>query len=98
VTRALRQSGAEVVGPVATIADAERAIGSAHFDCAVLDMNLRGEMSFPLADRLQAAGIPFLIATGYNSGSLPERFSNHPRIEKPFEPEQLAAAIPALLS
>jgi hypothetical protein len=39
-----------------------------------------------------------LIATGYNSGSLPERFSGQPRIEKPFEPGELAAVLPGLLA
>ncbi len=98
LSRGLRERGAEVIGPVASFADAERIIVAGDFDCAVLDMNLRGEMTFPLADRLDLAGIPFLIATGYNSGALPDRFSQHPRIEKPFEPDQLADAIPPLLS
>jgi DNA-binding response OmpR family regulator len=98
LARVLRESGAEVVGPVAAVAEAERLVGEGGLDCAILDINLRGEMSFPVADCLEAAGIPYLIATGYNSASLPERFSGHPRLEKPFEPEQLATAIPALLS
>jgi DNA-binding response OmpR family regulator len=98
ISRILRQSGADVVGPFATLGEAEQAIGTGQFDCAILDMNLRGEMSFSLADRLEAAGIPYLIATGYNSGSLPERFSGQPRIEKPFEPGELAAVLPGLLA
>lgn len=97
VSRMLRDCGAEVIGPAGTLMEAEGLVGEGGFDCAILDINLRGEMSFPLADTLERAGIPFLIATGYNSGSLPDRFSGHPRIEKPFEPEALAAAIPLLL-
>jgi hypothetical protein len=57
-------------------------------------MNLRGEMSFPVADFLTQAQVPFLIATGYNSASLPERFSGVPRVEKPFDVGQVMAAIP----
>ena len=98
LARLLKDRGAEVVGPAANLPEAERLVGEGGLDCAVLDMNLRGEMTFPIADRLKAAGIPFLIATGYNSASLPERFATHPRIEKPFEAEQIATAIPALLS
>lgn len=92
---ALRARGAEVVGPVGTLADAVAALGSQRIDRAVLDVNLRGEMSFPLAERLEAAGIPYVIATGYSADTLPERFRDKPRLEKPFRPETLAELIAA---
>lgn len=94
---ALQIRGADVIGPVPTLEAAERIVGEGGFDCAILDMNLRGEMSFPVADFLTQAQVPFLIATGYNSASLPERFSGVPRVEKPFDVGQVMAAIPALL-
>jgi DNA-binding response OmpR family regulator len=94
LARALQESGASVVGPVATLAEAERAVAEGHFDCAVLDMNLRGEMAFPIADRLEAEGIPYICASGYNVASLPERFGNVPRIEKPYDPMELIAMLP----
>ena len=94
---ALRQQGAEVVGPVGTLAEAREMVEHERIDCAILDMNLRGDMAFPVADRLQQAGIPFLIATGYNSASLPDRFSYVPRVEKPFNPSEVTAAIPVVL-
>jgi len=93
----LRNEGAHVIGPVGTLAEAQEIVGRERLDCAILDMNLRGDMAFPVADRLEAAGIPFIIATGYNSASLPERFSAIPRVEKPFDPREVTAAIPALL-
>jgi DNA-binding response OmpR family regulator len=93
----LTDRGAEVVGPVGTLEEAANCMARERFDCAILDMNLRGDMAFPIADRLKEAGIPFLIATGYNSASLPERFSNVPRLEKPFNPSEVVAAIPAIL-
>ncbi len=95
---ALRRDGAEVIGPVATVADAERIVSEGALDCAILDINLRGEMSFPVADCLEGAGIPYLIATGYNSASLPERFQTVSRVEKPFDLKQVTTAIPPLLS
>ncbi len=52
-------------------------------------------MSFPIADRLEAAGIPFVIATGYSAESLPERFRGKPRLEKPFRAETLAGMMAA---
>ena len=87
---ALSARGAEVVGPVGTLEDAERALATERIDRAVLDVNLRGQMSFPVAERLEAAGIPYVIATGYSEGSLPERFRGRPRLEKPFRAERVA--------
>lgn len=98
LAHALRREGAEVIGPVGTLAEAARMIECERFDCAILDMNLRGDMAYPLADRLEQAGTPFLIATGYNSASLLERFAGLPRVEKPFNPAQVVAAIPAILA
>ena len=90
LAEALARRGADVVGPVGTLGEAIDAIATHELDRAVLDVNLRGEMSFPIADRLEAAGIPYVIATGYSSDSLPERFRDKPRLEKPFRPERIA--------
>jgi DNA-binding response OmpR family regulator len=90
VAEALRARGAEVIGPVATLAEAIRAVETNWIDRAVLDLDLGGEMSFPIADRLEAAGIPYVIATGCARESLPERFRAKPRLDKPFRVETLA--------
>lgn len=83
----LRSAGIEVAGPVGTVAEAERLLNVGDVDRAILDVNLRGDMSFPIADRLDAAGVPYVIATGYSGESLPERFRDKPRLEKPYRPE-----------
>jgi DNA-binding response OmpR family regulator len=98
LARVLREQGAEVIGPIGTLDEAQAAVGTRAFDCAILDMNLHGDMAFPIADRLEAERIPFLIATGYNSASLPERFASAPRVEKPFDPAKILAALPGLLA
>ena len=94
---ALRAAGAEVVGPVGRLEEAEEKVSEGGFDCAILDINLHGERSFPIAERLEKAGIPFLIATGYNSASLPERYRAGPILEKPYEPAKVATAIGNLM-
>jgi len=86
----LRARGAEVIGPAATFAEAMRMVETHWIDRAVLDINLDGEMSFAIADRLDAAGIPYVIATGYAPAALPARFRGKPRLEKPFRAEALA--------
>lgn len=87
---ALKAEGMEVVGPVGTLAEAAHLIGKDSIDRAVLDVNLKGDLSFPIAERLDAAGVPYVIATGYSGESLPEKFRGKPRLEKPFRPEAMA--------
>ena len=94
LVQTLRGQGADVAGPVGTLAEAERLVAEGRIDCAILDINLRGEMAFPVADRLGEAGVPFLFATGYSRSHLPERFSGIPHLQKPFDPAELAAAVP----
>jgi CheY-like chemotaxis protein len=91
---ALRETGLEVVGPVGTLEDAQRLVDEERIDCAILDLNLRGEMAFPVADRLGEAGIPFVFATGYSRAAVPERFRDVPHVEKPFDPARLLALLP----
>lgn len=80
----------EVLGPVATVREARALIeANLAIDGVLLDINLRGEMAFEVADALQARGIPFAFLTGYDPAALPERFSNAQRLEKPIDPKQL---------
>jgi len=95
---ALKEAGAEVLGPAATLGEAQAYVDGNGFDCAILDMNLRGDLAFPVADRLAAAGIPFLIVTGYSVASLPERFAEVRRIEKPSDTRKVIEALPPLLA
>lgn len=97
LARALTRQGAEVIGPVGSLHEAETLVGESDFDCAILDINLRGEMAFPVADCLESKGIPFVVASGYNSAAIPDRFLAVPRVEKPFNPGEVIAVIPHLL-
>ncbi|WP_225207136.1 response regulator [Novosphingobium huizhouense] len=65
------------------------------FDFALLDINLNGAMSWPVADVLVAAGIPFAFATGYRATVLPERFAGLSVLAKPFGIDELAAVLGA---
>ncbi len=66
-------------------------------DLAVLDINLEGEKVFPVADALEARSVPFLFATGYDAGGVPDRFLDVPRWEKPFDPHALVRMLPRLI-
>jgi DNA-binding NtrC family response regulator len=88
----LREAGAEVVGPAGSVTKALTLVSSNsdNLDGAILDVNLRGEQVFPVADALLAAGVPFIFATGYDSHVLPQAYAAMPRCEKPVDTMQLA--------
>ena len=58
-------------------------------DAAILDVNLGGELVYPVADLLAAKGIPFIFVTGYGHESIDRRFAHNPILEKPVEREVL---------
>jgi CheY-like chemotaxis protein len=94
LVHALEQRGARIVGPAASVAHALQLVEDcASLDAAVLDINLKGEMAFPVADTLLARGVPFVFATGYDSGVVPHRYCGIVRCEKPVEPDEVARAL-----
>jgi len=90
----LESAGATVVGPVGSIDDALSVLEHAtELDAAVLDVNLRGQKVFAVADALRERGVPFIFTTGYGRASFPDRYADVPRCEKPFEAQDLAQAL-----
>lgn len=83
--RALVALNAEVVGPVGNLPAGLALLEGEKLDAAVIDVNLSGTMSFPLADRLNDAGIPMVFVTGYDDWALPEQYAGTPRITKPYK-------------
>ena len=68
------------------------------FDAAMLDVNLRGEKSYPVADALALKGIPFVFSTGYaNHGARPD-LADRPMLRKPYLKGPLVAALSALVA
>jgi CheY-like chemotaxis protein len=91
LVRALEHRGAAVIGPAGSIQDAFAALGQGcQIDAAVLDINLRGERCYPIADALRERGVPFIFATGYDACIIPETYVEVPRIEKPVDIRALA--------
>lgn len=94
IVRGLEDRGAQVVGPVGTIDDALDLIDETqHLDGAVLDLNLRGEMAYPVADALAERGVPFVFATGYDSAVIPPQYKGVTRCEKPVDAPKIARAL-----
>lgn len=94
VAQALRRAGAFVIGPAPTVAAALDLLASEGApDAALLDINLRGEMAYPVADALAGRGVPVVFATGYNFGSIPDRYAGVPRCDKPAEARTIVKAL-----
>ena len=77
--------GAEVVGLAGSVRDALDLVEAKgdRLDGAVLDINLRGERVYPVADALAARGVPFVFLTGYDARVIPDAYAGVPRCEKP---------------
>ena len=81
--RELEHLGAEVLGPVPDVAGALGLVaGDPAPDGALLDINLGGVASYPVADALRARDVPFVFVTGYDSGAIPASYADVPRVEK----------------
>jgi len=89
VAMALRESldemGFSVIGPYSRISEAMIALRNNHIDAAVLDVNLGGELIYPLADVLAADRVPFVFITGYGAEEIEPRYAHVPILQKPIE-------------
>lgn len=88
--------GCTVAGHATTLAEADALVAANDVDVAVLDVNLGADPVYPLADRLRAAGIGIVFATGSHRSQLPERFADCPVMEKPYAFPAVEAALQAL--
>jgi DNA-binding response OmpR family regulator len=85
----LRDLDLEVIGPFGTVDDALEAIRHEAIDAALLDVNLGGEMAYPIARLLEAKKVPFVFMTGYGAETIALPFSNVRVFQKPLERELL---------
>jgi CheY-like chemotaxis protein len=89
----LEELGHSVVGPAARVEDACRIARDGAFDLAILDVKLADSEVYPVAEILEARGIPFAFATGYGRDSLAATFRSHPILPKPYTEPDVAALI-----
>jgi CheY-like chemotaxis protein len=90
--------GCAVVGPASNVNQALAMIDAEAIDVAVLDVNLNGQMSYPVADALAARGVPFVFSTGYDKGTLLDGYRSFPVLQKPFHRSELSDTFSKLLT
>ncbi len=94
----LADLGCDTVVTAATNEQAAALIDAQHFDAALLDLNLNGVRSYPVADRLAERGIPFAFATSYGGHGLRDGDRGRPLLVKPFDCGALSELLTSLLS
>src|SRR5947209_11867735 len=77
--------GVKVLGPAGTVVDALDILRSHEAEAAVLDVNLRGERVYPVADVLIQKHVPFVFASGYGGELEPRAYADVPRCIKPVD-------------
>jgi len=85
----LSDMGLSVVGPCSNVTEAKTAVAESDFEVAILDVNLGGELVYPVADLLVSRGTPFVFVTGYGRESIDRRFAGVSVLEKPVERKAL---------
>ncbi len=90
----LKDLGADRVDMVATFNEGCARARDAVFDLAVLDINLNGQLSFPIGEIIQGRGIPLVFASGYDRRSRQHPELNAaPRVIKPYTAARLGEAV-----
>ena len=93
LARAFVEVGAEVVGPVGSLGRAIEAAETAQFDCALVDIRLRGVDAYPVVDILKRRSLPFAFITGCDRHNIPAGYRHIPLIRKPVDPSEIARAL-----
>jgi DNA-binding NtrC family response regulator len=94
---AIQQAGGVVVGPVSSVEAAHAVMADHRLDGALLDIRLRNETSFPLADVLAVLHVPFVFVSGLSSALMPYTHRERPLFDKPYETDQVIEALVRLL-
>lgn len=93
----LFELGCQVVDIASRVDTALLSVTAKSFDAAILDVNLKGETSYPVADFLDHRKIPFLFATGYGTQVIPVKYRQNIVLQKPFRKQELGEALARLL-
>jgi len=81
----------------ARVGKAARIAATTDVDCAILDINLDGEPSYPVAEELRRRGVPIVFSTGYGVASLRAEYRDCPILSKPYSEQELERILTQVL-
>jgi two-component SAPR family response regulator len=90
----LMDLGCRIIGPVMRLSKARELMEQGvSADVAILDVNVAGELVYPLAEQLCERGIPIIFATGYGRAGLPEAWHGNTILQKPYTLEDVSGSL-----
>jgi CheY-like chemotaxis protein len=92
----LEELGYAVAAQASSIEDGLARLEDTSFDVAILDVNLRGQPVWPIADALQEQGRPFVLATGYDGNQTKGRYPQAAILAKPYDLQSLRQSLDTL--
>ena len=93
----VEEAGYEVAGRARSVDAALSVLAQAKVDAALLDINLRGELVFPVANALAERGVPFVFVTAYPDALIPDSHRDRPLVHKPYYDAALCSALASAL-
>jgi DNA-binding response OmpR family regulator len=97
IEESMERLGCDIVGVAACLGDALIKARSLMVDVAILDVNLDGQLSYPVAEILRSRSIPLIFVTGYEAKSLQGQWQDCFCLQKPLRRRALADALNAAL-
>jgi CheY-like chemotaxis protein len=94
----LSDIGCETVSIATNLSEALSKASTLVYDAVVLDVNLNGEQTFPIAELLEEKRIPYVFSTGYGTAGIPDGLRAVPVVQKPFQERDLEEALRAALT
>lgn len=91
LTDELEDQGFTIVGPAGSLERAMELARTQAIDVAVVDVDLGGTPSYPLARLLRDNGVPFALLTGYTAADLPDDLPATTVMSKPVALDELIA-------
>jgi CheY-like chemotaxis protein len=87
--------GHRIAGTCETVREALTKVEEGGFDVAIIDVHLKGDHVWPVADKLREKGIPFILATGGHISPPPAEHENAPVLNKPYTIDSIEPALDA---
>lgn len=89
----MQDLGVEVTRHAETFDEAREAAALNGFDAAIFDVNLHGQLSYPVAESLVLRGVPVVLVSGYARETAPPSLAKAPFLRKPYLSCEIAKAL-----